>query len=668
MKEWAFQPSATEEESQKIPGPSRSLAAFHSRDAEFSRVSTAGAASARLSTAPAENSQPTTTPQILIRFPQTPLAIFLAETQTSNDFGRKVSAGTQIPASQCARSVAKMRMTVVSSDDESDGDYDMLESESDDDFPASTAPSSPPNASSSKLPRQRQKVHQCTFEDCDKVFDRKARLEDHLRSHNNERNYKCPIALCEKTFLRDSHLKHHVKNQHTEIRDYHCTWEGCNSSFTTGTRLRRHVASHEAKENFRCRGFAGCDQTFRKQKTLDRHILTVHKGIKPFPCTEKDPVTGDLCNKAYDTAENLRSHIRAKHDTDRFSCEICRFYNAIILANTGDPEDSKIRPANFPTYALLQEHNAKFHPPNCHLCPTSFITNKELTRHLELQHGILSEKKKKAATEESSVLTCTFPGCGKQFSKKGNLNVHVKTVHENKRDFVCGETPLSAQIDEAGSLVNETVHGCGRSFTSKASLEEHVRTAHLELPSKRMMREKKRKGDDLLADEGSGFKKARKPRSDKGKPRGSAMAGLLGLNKAPTTAAEPEEGPFPFGFGEAPGTQDLESAAASMQQDSNVPRNLGTPPFSNQKMDLSTSMTILGDYIYSEGVAYHYPSGEYPTSRTGQYEPTITPQDLERDLRRASVYDDSEEVNFFGEFEQEQELEPAGLGYAYPAL
>jgi uncharacterized Zn-finger protein len=575
-------------------------------------------------------------------------------------------------------------MRAVESDDELDKDYDMLDSDLDEDelkksapdTPASTAPSSPPLNASDKLPRCRQKIHRCTFENCDKVFDRKARLEDHIRSHNNERNFKCPHPPCTKSFLRDSHLKHHIKNQHSHVRDYNCTWEGCEASFTTGTRLRRHIATHEAKEQFRCRSYPGCDQTFRKQDTLDRHVLTVHQGIKPFPCTILDHLTGAPCNKAYDTAENLRTHIRAKHDTTRFSCEECKAVNAAILANSEGQDDRQPREAHFATFASFQSHNAEYHPPMCQYCPTSFVTSRELTRHLELQHGVLPEKKAAGA----SIFACTVGGCGKKFTKKGNLNVHIKTVHENKRDFVCGKTPvpLPSDINGRGDVA---VYGCGRSFTSKASLEEHIRTAHLELASKRFIRENKRKADAPTSEEGRQLKKKqRKPRSDKGVPRGSAMAGLTGFG-VPTTPAV-QEGPFPFGFGDdlvanmdigSQTLHELDSAAGIRAAKSNALDK------SNSTI-LSASMTICGDEIYSQGNAYHYPSGEYPTL-------------LSRDLERTTVHDDvpaedgictspssnfgvtavdeDEDVDFFGQFEQEErELELAN-GYpasAYPAL
>ena len=578
----------------------------------------------------------------------------------------------------------------VDSDDEMEKEYDMLDSDLDDDelkkhaadTPATTAPSTPPNGPASdpstndvpvkKLPRRRSKVLACTFAGCDKVFDRKLRLEDHLRSHNNERNFVCPHEGCTKAFLRDSHLKHHIKNQHTDIRDYVCDWEGCGASFTTGTRLRRHIETHEAKEKFRCRGYSGCDQTFRKQETLDRHILSVHQNVKPFPCKELDSLTGTPCKKSYDTAEHLRSHVRAKHDTTRFSCDECKARNMDILHNSEGQDDREVVQAHFATYGELQAHITIVHPPTCNLCPTSFTTNKELQRHLEVQHGILSSK---TIGKEASLLACTYEGCFKKFTKKGNLNVHVKTVHENKHDFVCGKSEITVP-KELADKEGVMLWGCNRSFTSKATLEEHVRTAHLELPSKRMVRKRKRKADvadacdedDFLPTIGGGVKlkkqKQRKPRSDKGVARKSAMSSLTGAASTlvpPATslaAARMEVGAFQPDF--------ADYLTMPMDEDPG-------DQYHHDSTFLSSSMTMYDDHIYHRGNSYHYASGDYPTLLSRDLARTTVKDEPADDLfsnadNAGTVnglgflgVDDYEDVNFFGTFEQELDSE-------YPAL
>lgn len=458
-------------------------------------------------------------------------------------------------------------------------DYDLNNSEETANRQINDTPASTPPSTSTTAGRRSGKCLPCPWEDCHKSFNRQARLKEHLRSHTNTRPFKCPYVPCSKAFLRDSHLKHHVKSQHIKLRDHPCTFEGCDKSFVTATRLRRHIETHQDKDRFRC-DYPDCHQTFRKQGTLDRHILSFHENIKPFPCEETDSITGQPCTKAYDTAEKLRTHQRAKHDPTRFSCNDCQELNE---TNRASGHFDKKVVASFTTYGEFQAHLKIVHPPTCSHCPTSFTTNKELTRHLEVQHGILPPiSSKKAAS-----FPCTH-GCSKVFTKRGNLNVHIKTVHENSRDFVCGQTDI-ALPDDLGDQENVVIEGCNRGFTTKASLEEHVRTAHLGLESKRMIREKKRKATQSFDDDQAIVPKKRKTRKDKGIRKISAMDSLIG------GPAKQED--FLYYGHEDPDVGDMDNGADSDDDEA-----------------LSGSMTMLGNEIYHYGNSYHYPSGEYPTS------------------------------------------------------
>jgi hypothetical protein len=75
------------------------------------------------------------------------------------------------------------------------------------------------------------------------------------------------------------------------------------------------------------------------------------------------------------------------------------------------------------------------------------------------------------------VFLCTYSGCDRSFTKQGNLTVHIRTVHEGEKRFVCGETDLSSSKKVAGW----DAIGCGNRYGSKLALEEHIRTAHMGL-------------------------------------------------------------------------------------------------------------------------------------------------------------------------------------------
>lgn len=198
--------------------------------------------------------------------------------------------------------------------------------------------------------------------------------------------------------------------------------------------------------------------------------MTAHLKQKPFPCPHVDAATGQKCPMAFETAGHLRAHESRLHTEKRFTCTEC--------SQRMDTDNNESESAvTFPTYALLQAHIRTVHPPQCPNCLVTCSTSRELRRHLEVAHGDVS-------VEDRKVFPCTVPGCDRSFTKKGNLTVHIRTVHEGEKRFACGETDLSTSKKVAGW----DGYGCGKRYGTKLALEEHIRTAHLGFPNAKALR------------------------------------------------------------------------------------------------------------------------------------------------------------------------------------
>lgn len=518
------------------------------------------------------------------------------------------------------------------SDDEFDHvrDFDMTDPESDIDSDQDDhdTPSTTPPRTQTPRPSASKPIV-CPYKDCPKTFNRNSHLEEHLRSHTGDRPFKCPHAFCPQTYLRETHLKHHLKSAHSTVRDHACTWEGCDKAFATGTRLRRHLKAHEDKEQYRCRGYDGCNATFRKHETLRKHILIEHEDTKPFPCDYVHPESGALCTKAFDTADRLKNHKRAMHDNSKYSCTICA--NNHGTADTLMTTEDQPSPFSFATFPELQSHITQAHPLKCPYCTATSVSNKEYKRHLELDHGIIDDAKQNAKK-----FPCTYPDCDHVSTKQGNLNVHVKTVHEKKKEFICGVTNIPVPLELQGRPQIELL-GCSKSFTSKASLIEHVRTAHFLLPSKRAQREEAKKRKRVAEDSLSySAPKRRMPRKDKGTKKVSTLDTLVGTNEVALSTSFPiiksysEKSPASHSFDEI------------MDDDADETDDL------NQ---LSGSMTIFGQHLYHNGQAHHLVSeddnADLVTVDEGQYIPCQNGQPM--------AFQDAHIQPFF-DFEHEQEL------------
>lgn len=331
-----------------------------------------------------------------------------------------------------------------------------------------TSPTGTPNRKNSraKFPSELKTI-KCTYEGCEKTFNRPARLVSHLRSHTNERPFICTWEGCDKAYLEEKHLKQHIKGTHTHERNHVCDWEDCTKSFLTATRLRRHQAAHQGHERFRCTEYPPCNQTFRKHQTLQRHIRADHLSLTPFPCKYVDPATQIPCKAGYDSAGALRKHEDRVHSALRFWCDECKTPDGF--------------PVGFCTKRELNTHMKREHA-DCVFCDKKFNSEKELMKHVDAEHT-------KAPAAPKALIPCTHFGCPKTFTKKYNLDVHVRTAHEGQR-YVCGSTDLSKTAELESWDASDA---CGDHFVSKVNLVDHVRTQHLGLPSKVNARRLKKK-------------------------------------------------------------------------------------------------------------------------------------------------------------------------------
>ena len=135
----------------------------------------------------------------------------------------------------------------------------------------------------------------------------------------------------------------------------------------------------------------------------------------------------------------------------------------------------------FSTYSDLQAHNKDVHPPVCQDCGLKCLSSRGLNQHMEIVHSgqNLNDRRK---------FPCTEPGCNRSFVKQSNVAVHVRSVHEKLKPFVCNNIDPTTLNNVHGWDGSDT---CQRSYAMKAGLEEHIRTAHLGLDHSRKARDKK---------------------------------------------------------------------------------------------------------------------------------------------------------------------------------
>ena len=79
--------------------------------------------------------------------------------------------------------------------------------------------------------------------------------------------------------------------------------------------------------------------------------------------------------------------------------------------------------------------------------------------------------------------------CGKKFTQSGSLNAHIKTTHEELRNYKCDSYgkffTQSGNLKEHTKIVHEgqknfKCNYCGKSFGTPGNLNMHIKTTHKE--------------------------------------------------------------------------------------------------------------------------------------------------------------------------------------------
>ncbi|EIM87837.1 uncharacterized protein STEHIDRAFT_120110 [Stereum hirsutum FP-91666 SS1] len=323
------------------------------------------------------------------------------------------------------------------------------------------------------VPPGTERRYQCTFDGCGKAYSKPSRLEEHERSHTGQRPFVC--STCHKSYLRDSHLQAHARSHQPQSeRPIACPESGCNKRFWTSQHLKNHAnVIHKGEKPWKCTELR-CDAAFVKHGQLRAHLAEIHAppGTQPHQCEYEG------CTKSFPTNQKLRAHSKV-HDDKRYTC----VQGTCLASRT---------PTYYPTWSALQHHIRTAHAPTCPHATCNgktFTTQSGLRGHLKLHEeremegavdAVATRKsdaeedgegdgdderptKRRRGGEVGRDWKCEEEGCIKDFKSKKALKTHHAITHLGRRDFVCERD------------------GCGETFGYKHLLQRHSARVHGEV-------------------------------------------------------------------------------------------------------------------------------------------------------------------------------------------
>lgn len=186
-------------------------------------------------------------------------------------------------------------------------------------------------------------------------------------------------------------------------------------------------------------------------RLLNSHMESVHFNLGNLNRT----ICG-LCWKAFGTETLLKSHQKEAHSGGSYGCDICaktfasKRYLSVHILNRHTQVKTYLCDTcgeGFPVPFSLQDHVKRKHMEHghdCHSCDMKFVTAAALNDHFIARH-----------TDERR-FTCEFNGCGKTFKWRSSFKSH-RRVHA-KDKYECSV--------------------CLKQFSFKGNLRNHLKTIH----------------------------------------------------------------------------------------------------------------------------------------------------------------------------------------------
>lgn len=276
---------------------------------------------------------------------------------------------------------------------------------------------------------------------CDKMFKNSSTLKQHVRIHEDQRQFRCDtcgVGFNRRDGLR-LHMKVHEKADSRGLKE--CSCQVCGEKFPNHSMLVIHRNRiHKDGRNFTCHI---CNRSMISTRSLEWHLAHIHN--EPLPGIVKaEMITGSdskrvacfHCHKTFKTEMILRTHIKNSHmEKEPVKCLDC-----------DDTFVSEVRLRHH----MMVAHNRLEGTLACPHCPKRFVNQLRLKTHM-------------IAHSEDRPFRCDI--CGFNLKTKIQLIKHHQNRHSDERPLQCRYCPwrckqVSALVCHERTHTNERPYSC----------------------------------------------------------------------------------------------------------------------------------------------------------------------------------------------------------------
>ncbi|XP_021959373.1 zinc finger protein 16 isoform X2 [Folsomia candida] len=305
------------------------------------------------------------------------------------------------------------------------------------------SPSSPSSGDSDNDIDAPPKPNQCPI--CFKTFVSLETKDRHFRQQHDETfiPLPCPVDNCDLTFKRRDHLRSHLTRIHPGVpfppdlqrQTY---------------KKKKKSDDDEGAKRIPCR-VATCDKTYSRTDHMHFHMRAVHPEV-PIETERRGKTRKTVTPKVKKVKEK---RIRKKVVRIKKPCPVCgkEFRACSLNTHIKTHTDERNHLCNtcgklFRTSRILRLHINDVHigerKYSCHICGTTFVRKSAYDNHMKNIHEEAEKRwicetcgktyrqehnlKEHVKMHSSKSFEC--PICQKIFSRRANVRLHVKGVHE----------------------------------------------------------------------------------------------------------------------------------------------------------------------------------------------------------------------------------------------